>query len=211
MFVNGVCDDLFGSTFNKMIHEKDKNDMDQGFRDVCHNIIKGYSNTLRRKAKENRANSSITKEDRDSMDQSIKSINQNSFIDVKRERGTNTRNETPAEKKDTIKVGSKPNQTRTRDDKFVDYRFIKLGENGVMFRSVKEHGLYIIEINQEHPFWVNFLSNSSLETKDVILKLLVSLGVSLEDTEYYNDTQKEILLNEYFIKVSDRLRKLIIY
>jgi len=142
----------------------------------------------------------------------VKSINKNPFIGIKKERGKNEHRDIIPEKKepDPDKIKNKF-AVRKREDKFADYRFIKLGENGLIFKSVKEHGLYIIEINQEHPFWMKFLNNASLQTKDVIIKLLFSLGVSLEETEYYDNPEKENLLNEYYIKVSERLRKFINY
>ena len=211
LFVNGIGDDLFGSTFNKMIHEKDKNDIDQGFKDICRNAIQPYIKTIRSKEEQGKSNSEPSEDIKKELDESTKSINDNRFIDIKKERGVNTKRETPIEKKETIKVGSKPGQTRVRDDKFFDYRFIKLGENGLMFKTVKEHGLYVLEINQEHPFWCKFMSKTNFETKDVAFKLLASLGLALSDVEYYNDVEKEIMLTEYFIKVSERLRKFIIY
>jgi hypothetical protein len=211
LFVNGDCDDLFGSTFNKIIHEKDKKDIDQGFKDVCQSSFKPYIKSIKSK-EENKETANEPSDDvKKELDVSIKSINENPFTGIQKLRGMNTKREIPSTSKDVKNPGSKPGQTRVRNDKFCDYRFIRLGENGLMFRTVKEHGLYILEINQEHPFWVKFMSKASLETKDVMLKLLISLGVSLEDTEYYNDTEKEILLNEYFIKVSERLRKFILY
>lgn len=211
LFVNGDCDDLFGSTFNKMIHETDKNDIDQGFRDVCQSSFKPYIKSIKSK-EENKETSNEPSDDiKKELDDSIKSINITPFIDIPKLRGMNSKREEPVIQKEIKNPGSKPGQTRSRDDKFCDYRFIRLGENGLMFKAVKEHGLYILEINQEHPFWVKFMSKASIETKDVMLKLLISLGISLEDTEYYNDTEKEILLNEYFIKVSERLRKFILY
>lgn len=209
LFINGSGDDLFGSTFNKMIHEKDKNDINQGFKDVCRNSLQPYMKTIKSGEIEDKGvlSDDIKKE----LDESAKNINNNRFIDIKKERGVNTKRETPIEKKETIKLGSKPNQTRVRDDKFFDYRFVSLGENGLMFKSVKEHGLHILEINQEHPFWSRFMSKTNFETKDVAFKLLASLGLAFVDVDYYNDAEIENILTEYFIKVSDRLRKFIIY
>lgn len=210
LFMAGDCDELFGSTFNKMIHEKDKNEIDQGFRNVCKNNLGGYirtiSNIERSKVSTEKVSDDIKKE----LDETTKSINSNRMISVKKERGMNEKRGESAVK-EVKKPGSKPGQTRTRDDKFCDYRFVRLGENGKIFRSVKEHGLYVIEINQEHPFWANFLSEANKQTKDVVLKMLVALGVSLEETQYYDNSEKEVLLDEYFIKVSEMLRKLIKY
>jgi len=218
LFCSGDSDNLFGSTFNKIIHEKDKNEIDQGFRDVCKGKLRGYIKTVKNNEDSKTTNEKISDDVKSEMAEIVKSINQNPFIGIKKERGKNEQHKdiipatTEKEKKepvdDRIKNKLAP---RKREDKFADYRFTKLGENGLIFKSVKEHGLYIIEINQEHPFWIRFLNNATLQTKDVIIKMLFSLGVSLEETEYYNNPEKEDLLNEYFIKVSERLRKFIIY
>jgi len=212
LFCSGDSDNLFGSTFNKIIHEKDKNEIDQGFRDVCKDYLRGYIKTVKNNEDSKTSNEKISDDVKGEMAEILKSINKNPFIGIKKERGKNEHPDIIPEKKEPVedKVKNKF-ATRKREDKFADYRFTKLGENGLIFRCVKEHGLFIIEINQEHPFWMKFLNNASLQTKDVIIKMLFSLGVSLEETEYYNNPEKEDLLNEYFIKVSERLRKFIIY
>jgi len=212
LFCSGDSDNLFGSTFNKIIHEKDKNELDQGFRDMCKSRLRGYIKTVKNFEDSKTANEKISEDVKSEMAEIVKSINKNPFIGIKKERGKNEHRDIIPEKKepDPDKIKNKF-AVRKREDKFADYRFIKLGENGLIFKSVKEHGLYIIEINQEHPFWMKFLNNASLQTKDVIIKLLFSLGVSLEETEYYDNPEKENLLNEYYIKVSERLRKFINY
>jgi len=215
LFCSGDSDNLFGSTFNKIIHEKDKNELDQGFRDMCKSKLRGYIKTVKNFEDSKTANEKISEDVKSEMAEIVKSINKNPFIGIKKERGKNEHKDIiPDEKEKKEPVEDKVKNKfapRKREDKFADYRFTKLGENGLIFKSVKEHGLYIIEINQEHPFWMKFLNNASLQTKDVIIKLLFSLGVSLEETEYYNNPEKEDLLNEYYIKVSERLRKFINY
>lgn len=210
LFMSGDCDELFGSTFNKMIHEKDKNEIDQGFRDACKNQLGSYIRTVSTNERTKKSTEGVSEDIKKEMAETIKSINDNRMVDVKKERGSNEKHSTPTTK-EIKNPGSRPGQTRTRDDKFCDYRFVRLGENGKMFRSIKEHGLYIIEINQEHAFWSNFLSDANKQTKDVVIKLLVALGISLEETQYYDNSEKEVLLDEYFLKVSDILRKFIKY
>ena len=211
LFVDGDCDELFGSTFNKMIHEKDKRDIDQGLRDACIQQFKPYIKTIRSKEQSKESSKDPGDDIKKEMDEIWDSANKNPHIGIKKERGLNNKHTEKTTTKPTLNPGTRPGQTRKRNDKFSDYKFVRLGEYGLMFRTVKEHGLYVLEINQEHPFWMRFLSKATTETKDVIMKFLISMGVSLEDTEYYNDSEKETLLNEYFIKVSERLRKFILY
>ena len=42
LFVNGECDDLFGSTFMKMIHEKNKGELNQDFLSACKKHLSKY-------------------------------------------------------------------------------------------------------------------------------------------------------------------------
>lgn len=211
LFTAGDCDELFGSTVNKMIHEKDKNDLDQGFRDICYSNLKGYLFTIRNNELTKTKTNDVSDDVKDKLDRSTKGVNKNTMIDIIKLRGMNEHPETPTKKKETINVGRNTPHIRTRDDKFIDYRIVRLGEDGTIFRPVKEHGLYIVEINKDHPFCDKLIINGSEETTDVALKLLYSLAVSLQETEYYDNSEKEALLKEYYIKVSERLRKFIIY
>ena len=55
LFVDGNDDSLFGSTFLKMVTEKDKNDINQGFKDKLKETLNKYTNAARSigKIKEN--------------------------------------------------------------------------------------------------------------------------------------------------------------
>jgi hypothetical protein len=72
-------------------------------------------------------------------------------------------------------------------------------------------GKFVIEINQDHPFWTGYLSQQDLNTISVVSKLFVSMSLALESSSYYCDSEKEDFFDEYFAEWSIQARKLILY
>lgn len=209
LFMNGNCDELLGSTFIKMIHEKDKTELNQGFRDACKKVLSGYVTTVRNMEKD-KSNKEITPEMKTETDDIYENINKNKFVKIKKV-GKNKKNLDTEPKKETVNVGKNKFSPRERNDVFATWKVISLGENGQFFRPAKENGKYVVEINQDHPFWVEFLVDADNFTKGIIHRLLVSMIISLEEITYFDDAEKENMLNEYFLEVSENLRKLIQY
>ena len=65
-------------------------------------------------------------------------------------------------------------------------------------------------MNIDHIFWTEFLHDTTNETKGIIARMFVSMGLSLDTIGYYDDAEKEVLLQEYLLEMSSNLRKLIV-
>lgn len=206
LFMDGKCDELLGSTFNKMVHEKDKDGIEQGFRDSAREKIGIYSALVYKLEKTN-SKGEVSDETKAQFDKIFEDAQKIPSIDVDK-RGKN--NPDPEPKTKSNPTGRKNKfSPRKRNEKYANWRLVKLGVTEVFVRTVKENGIFIIEINQDHPFWTLFLKDANFETKDVIAKLFLAMGISLEKASYFDDSEKAEFLNEYFLQVSENLRKYI--
>ena len=81
---------------------------------------------------------------------------------------------------------------------------------GSSLKVSKETGKFVIHMNIDHIFWTEFLHDTTNETKGIIARMFVSMGLSLDTIGYYDDAEKEVLLQEYLLEMSSNLRKLIV-
>lgn len=209
LFVDGDCDDIFGSTYMKMIHEKDKNEINQSFKDSCQKALNVYRRMANSEERKGKSNSKFEDEEKKEWNGINDGINNNKLIKVKKT-GKNKKKDEPSEKKPTINPGKNKFSKRKRDDAFADLKFINLGEGGNLFNVSKENGKFIVHINVDHIFWTEFLHDTTNETKGIIARLFVSMALSLDTIGYYDDAEKEVLLQEYLLEMSSNLRKLIV-
>ena len=207
LFVDGDSDSLFGSTFTKVIYEKNKCDLDQSFRDICCSKIGYYIGIIRNVENQQLKTEKLSEEIKQQQDSVYDGINKNSFIDVKK-KGINHPREIPVIKPEPTGI-KRTFKGRRRNDKYADWEMVNYGENGILYIPTKKNGLYVIQINQEHPFWVEFLKDAGYEVRDFINKFFVAEAIALETTSYYEDGEKNIHLNEYMLQRSEHLRKLI--
>lgn len=209
LFVQGESDELFGSSLTKMIHEKDASEIDQGFKDKCASLFGPYIQQIQNQEKKERESKSLTDDKKKSMDNIFESINKNPFVKVEKTKGKNHPDPDPKDKPEPTGRKNKFSP-RPRKDLYTDYRVVKL-DTGEIFRPQKENGLYIIELNENHPFWSEFLVHQDETNLGYILKLFVSLSISLESTGFYSDSIKNGLLTEFLYQTSQHLRKYIMY
>lgn len=207
LFIDGDSDDLFGSTFMKMIHERDKEEVNQGFRDACNKALSQYIRMVYSEERSGTSNE-INEDTKDEFKKLVDDINKNKLVKVKKVGGN--------EKKDNEKPEHEPTgrknkfSPRKREDVFTDWKFVNLGEGGNLFNVSKDNGKYVVHMNIDHVFWKEFLNKATNETKGILTRLFVSMAISLDSIGFYDDTEKESLLQEYLLEMSTNLRKLII-
>ena len=208
LFMNGECDELFGSTYTKMISEKNKNEINQSFRDTCFNHIGIY--TIGIKKSEQASSRSNRKLSDDVIEQQkviFDTINKNKFLDVDR-KGVNHKRETPIEKPEPTGI-KRTFKGRKRNDIFATWEMMDWSEFGPMFVPYKKGKVYHIQINQNHALWTNFLHDAPMEVKSIFDMYFVAQAIGLEKTTYYDDDDKTRLMDEYNLQVSEQMRKLI--
>ena len=207
LFVDGTTDVLFGSTFLKMVTEKDKNDINQGFKDKLRESLNKYTNTARNLStfKENNLSDNDAKVN-EIMDKTLIEINKSKLLKIK---GINEKHGKTAP--DVINQGRNKFAKRHRD--FAKWDRIDLGEAGVICKFGREKGKHIIYWNTSHIFWKEFLNkyakSGNGEVVGVINKLFVAMALAQEEKlNYYEDAELAAMIDEYQLQMSESLRKL---
>jgi len=209
LHTTGDADSLFGSTLTKMVHEKDGTDIDQGFRDKCLGVFGSYISRAKDKDKKDSAAKKTDKELKEKMERIKDGVNQNKFITIPRTKGRNQPDPNPKIKPTPTGRKNKPH-TRERRDQFINHEIVSL-QTGEVFVPYKVNGEYIIQLNENHPFFSDFLINLNEEQMGYILKMFYSFAISLENTGFYSDSIKQNWFSEYFNEWSVYLRKMILY
>ena len=210
LFIDGSLDTDFGSTYLKLITEKSKGHINQSLVDSCKKSLGSYVTQARNMEKDKSKSDQNHSEQKNILDDVFKNINENKFIDVTK-KGKNQKDETPKEKKEVKNPGRNKFSERKRNEYFATYRLTSMSQYGNIYRAMKENGVHVIEINTDHIYWEEFLSQQSEQTIGAVVKEWMSQVLALSSVEYYNDTDKEALLNEFFAKASENLRKMIQY
>ena len=210
LFIDGSLDSEFGSTYLKLISEKAKGHINQSLVDTFKKSLGPFINQVRSMEKDRNSKEENHTEQKNILDEVFKNINENKFIEIPK-KGKNKKQETPQEKKETKNPGRNKFTERKRDDCYANYRLISLGQYGNIYRGFKEDGIHFIEINTDHIYWTEFLSQQSEQTIGAVVKEWMSQVLALASVEYYNDSEKHDLLNEFFAKSSENLRKMIQY
>jgi len=207
LFVDGSVDMLFGSTFLKTVTEKDKNDINQGFKDKLREVLNKYTNTVRNLAKFKENNSSDKDESIDkTMNKTFEEINKSKLIKI---RGSNEKR--GGHKIEPKNPNSKPYVERHRE--FAKWTEIDLGEAGNVCKFGREGGKHVIYWNTSHIFWKEFLSkyakSGNGEVVGVINKLFVAMALAQEEKlNYYENAELAAMIDEYQLQMSESLRKL---
>jgi len=214
LFIDGTDDYIFSSSFNKIIMEKDKNEVEQGFRDACKQAFMPYWVEARRRDKEyGESKNTITDETKKEFEDIVKGINANKTLNIPKIGGKN-------EKKDEDKLPpahprgpqQNPNPHKKRNDIWLKTEFEKKGEYGKIFDIKIEDGIHYVKINIDHVFWTEFLCKASAETKKMFINWFSSSSVALSRLLITPDAENmdlSVLLDIYHESISKDMNKLI--
>lgn len=220
LFIDGEDDPLFGSTFTKMISEKDKNDIDQSFKDTVRSALIPYINECRNRDKKQQDSEKqiLNEETQKNFEDIDKGINSKSKI-LGIERGKGQNQKRPEDLESSKKRGPQenPNPHKKRNEIWMKTNFSPLGEHGKIFDISIENGLHNVIINTDHIFWKEFLSIANQGTQEMFIKWFSSSSAALDkvDVEFNEKDDKELLkrafLDEYYEELSKFMRKMIQY
>ena len=207
LFVDGNDDSLFGSTFLKMVTEKDKNDINQGFKDKLKETLNKYTNAARSigKIKENNSPDNDAAID-EIFKKSFDEINKSKLIKVK---GKNEKR--GGTKVEVTNPGRNKFSERHRD--FAEWEKVDLGEAGVVCKFGRNGGKHVIYWNVSHAFWKEFLSkyakSGNGEVVGVVNRLFVAMALAQEEKlNYSENAELAAMIDEYHLQMSESLRKL---
>jgi len=210
LFIDGEDDGIFGSNFLKMIQEKNRHDIEQGFIDHLDKVCTPFRTT----AKALNGKDEKLTEDADAksrFDKTFEGINLNPHIKPTVDGGKNNKKEKPTVKTPTVNEGRNKPHTRKRVFGFCGYSLESLGAGGSFVRFLTIGGKSHVEINVDHIYYQEFLAKCDDNTLGIILRMLVSFNLAIGETTWHDEDQKNEIFDEFFLKASEQLRLLIKY
>jgi len=196
LFMDGTADDIFSTTFTKMITEKDKAGIEQSFYDKLKSIVsplaRQCANTQKRETDEKK----VSEEIKNGLERNTERLNKNILLKpLVKEKGENKkRNETKPKNLDPKKQEN-PNPTKRREGKwFSGYEFFSDGETGIMYDITKKDGKAVVLINQDHAFYEKIFKELDEAGRSKIADFLACEFVAYQNCDYFTDedTQKHI-------------------
>lgn len=186
VFLDGNADSIFGSTFTKMIYERDKTSIKKSFYDKLYKVTNSHANMCSNLQKAQTKSKNVDDTTLKQLDDVTRSLNENPRIAADlRKKGKNNHSETPKEKSTDPKKQKNPNPTKKRDNKwFGGYEFVNEGKTSFMYTYEKRDKLYHIIINQDHSWYQLIFSNLDADAKNKIAAWIALSIVAREKVMY---------------------------
>lgn len=221
LFVDGEDDHLFGSTFQKIITERDKKDCHQGFIDKLQATIYKYRQSSYHEDYKQVTPDEALKKD---MNEVFEEINRNKLIGHKSERIKEPQHEPEpvlAEGEGQVVTfltkgvktnGAKEKATTSRKAvKKYDWEMEALGEADQINYFKYEKGKIVIVWNTSHKFWKHFMQDANRKVKSIINSYFIAEALALESVGNVEIQDKirfeELYRDEFSIERSAQLRK----
>ena len=208
VFLDGKADNVFGTTFTKMVSEKSIDDIDQSFSDKLKQIIRPLTATAKASQQSETPKEEVPKETKEIAKKAAEALNKNNFLS----KGMKTRgkNEKRGEHVDTEKERKpqeNPNPTKRRKEIwFEGFDFASDGETGNMYRIDIREGKNWILVNTDHAFYKEIFSQLN---KDIQYKICLMFGCEIPSKKrccYWEDERTQQTIDEYNQLMSDTLR-----
>lgn len=217
LYLNGEVDKLFGTTFTKMVTEKDRTGINQGFYDKLQSVIGPQVTRSNRTQKEENKDFNTSSEMETTLDRTKQIINNNPLLSsMVRQRGHNSKKEKEdnepnpkkTEKKARKQVNPNPIKVR-KGDWFYGFTFVNNGITGEMFNTVRleNERTSMVEINVDHAFYKEIFKKLDSDGQHNLAVYLACEYPALQDSDYYCNDSAEKYINNYKEKYSDAVRK----
>ena len=214
IFVDGTCDNLFGSTFNKMVNESNGDNISQAFKDKLMAEIGPSLEECRRRDRRVKLENKITPEEQKALDAFYDSVtkvqNDNRFLLVKKHGINQKHDKTEEDNKEHQKRGKQqnPNPTRTRNDGWLSgFEERNEGNGSEMFWSEPKGNKNIIVINKDHPFYEYIYSNLEPEVKFKVAQAISCIEIAKQNLNYYSDNSVQETIDMFQEVLSSEVRK----
>ena len=199
LFIDGNADKFFGTTFAKMITEKDKESIEQGFYDTISPIIKPLVNQCINRQKKESGDSAVSDDIKKSLKQTTERLNKNLILaSTLKQRGTNEKRNQSKEKNPNPKPQNNPNPTKKRQGEWLGgFEFVSEGQFGFMYDIEMRNGKAFVLINQDHAFYDKVLKSLNDESMYNIAVFLACEYSAMQKCEYYNNEDAEKYIKNY--------------
>lgn len=214
LFVDGTCDELFGSTFTKIINEYNRSSINQELKDKLAKATGPYLQECRSRSKKLKAEKRLDPEVKRQTEEFYKGVtekqNKNRFLKGTR-KGINVKHEEieKEEKEHTIRGKQKnPNPIKVRKDIWLGgFDEQPLGRRGnIVEFQIKDSRPWIL-INTEHPFYSEFYSNLPNEMKAKLAQAISCIEIAKQDANYYTDIGVQNSVDEFLLVFSNEVAK----
>lgn len=208
IFVDGTCDYLFGSSFTKMLSDRDKELVDQELRDK---LVNELGPTIKlvahRGTKEMEMGKPDDPETTKAYDDATVKQNSNLLLSANRH-GENNKSNEPRKEHEHRGPQANPNPTRERKNKwlggFCEY---KGGKSGEMHYAETVNNVCTIYINVEHPFYTEFFAHLPKALKIKQAQIISCNELAKRNINYFGSDVVATSIDEFLEKQANEIGK----
>lgn len=216
LFLDGDADSIFGTSFNKMIGEKDKTSINKAFYDKLYEFTKPEANRVANIQKAQSKSKEVDETTKKQLEKQKEDLNSNPRIAIGiRKKGRNKKSEEPKveEEKKEHKKQKNPNPTKKRNDEwFGGFEFKRFGKTCNMYYFEKREKLHYLIINQDHEWYNHIFNRLDDDAKNKIAAWVALSIAAREEIKYLpnggDDSENvvEDIFRLYDEKLSDEVR-----
>lgn len=208
IYVDGTFDNLFGSTYTKMISERDRDSMNQSLRDKMRNELGVFTTVVLNREKSRVAANKDKKQDMVFYNKVQKKQDDLGTLLGVKQKGVNSGSDQLKKPNSTTPKRQKnPNPIKIRKDSWCTFEERSMGMTDTMYTSEMKNGKALILINIDHTFYKNFYCELSNEHKFVLAQLFSCDYVAKQNCNYYNDEDTRKIIDNYNLITSEAMRK----
>ena len=210
IFVDGNCDELFGSTFNKLVNEKYGKNLDPEMLDFLKKKIlplKGQAEK-RQKMEDDSNQETPIKEMEKGLNKIKDQQNSNKMLKVNRNFGINKKRDEEPKEREPRGPQKNPNPTRKRDDGWLgEFRLTKFGNSVDMFDVRIENNKAHVYINTDHAFFKEFFSQLPEKLRGECARVLSCVFSAKQQVNYYENEDIRKYLDMYYEAYGSEVNK----
>ena len=205
LFMDGNADEFFGTTFAKMVTEKDRSSIEQDFYDKLENAVRPLVKQCERRDKEPKQ---VDVETEKTFEQVTETLNKNVFLskdekkhpENEKKSGKKTKNENP--KKENTTKSTK----RHKSDWFGGFELVNDGPAGFMHQIVYYNSKAVVQINIDHLFYKEFFEKLDSDARYKMSMYIACEATTLKRCGYYTNEDVENIVDNYKVCYADVVR-----
>lgn len=213
LFMDGTADKLFGTTFTKMVTEKDRSSIEQGFYDKLQKLIGPYREQVKSSQNRESNEEKVSEDMKNALARTTEILNHQKplLANTVRQKGKNEKPGDTKPKNPNPTPQKHPNPTKNRKGEWCGgFRFISDGGTGFMYDILREEGKAVVLINQDHAFYENIFKHLDDEGRNNMALYLACEYSALENSDYYINDDANKYISTYKSCYGDAVRRVFI-
>lgn len=209
LFMDGTADKIFGTTFTKMITEKDKSGIEQGFYDKLKTIVSPLANQCTKKQKRETNEEKVSDDIKNQLERTVEILNKKTLLaNTVRQKGTNEKTNESKPKNPNPKPQTNPNSHKKRNGDWLEgFEFVSDGETGFMYDIEKRKGKAVVLINQDHAFYEHIFKQLDDDGRYNLAIFLACEYSAMENSDFYTSDDAEKYIKSYKTAYGDAVRR----